>query len=1217
MIKIKYLAVFLVMSLTACGGGGGSGASRFVENIVSELDGSSSLVSSYYSNIRSLNSIITNMGGVGSLQAVFTSPNSKDIENAKQLSTIVSNAQTLWSESIALIEAQRPSKKFEIYNSVDYKNAHASYLYLVNYVKPVVDKVANGQNITVTEFNKVANESVILNIITTEKNTTVNSAVEEKKTILENTVDTATTIDPTVSTSETAGSEYTEASVSTSDSATTTTTSDGAPVTTTSAQDVTTDVDNGDGTFTRTVKRITTTTITIPRTTSVTLVRTHTDKIYKDVTTATVTIPRVKKKYGDGREEIVLGTPVTSVSDPVKTFVRNEIRNEIVLVSSSVEQIISSTNNSPGEIVGSPTVITKIIENTITLDPTVVTTETYADPYVETSYADSEETTAITDGTPVITQTESDTTEDTANLDGSVTRKVYTTTIITTVVPRTTTVSKIRTHTDVTKKIKTTTVITTPNYRINYTDGTSRTTTGETVTTSTNTIETVDTATRTETITVSTATENITSTTSNTELTSTTIIPSIYYSDLDPNLGTRTSGYSSVKSTYETNEYLDRDSSGALQGWIDGGKKQVKASDAYSRGWTGTGVKIAVADTGYDTDHPEFSGQVFATQDYTGAGINDVHGHGTHVLGSIVAKKDGSGTHGVAFDATAAVIKIGNSSYVSISDAARGFSWAADQGAIVGNLSANSNYDTTFRNNISALADGTYKSTDSRYNYGAGVFYNMQNPTEWKAATDKGLVIVNSAGNQGLAVSANPGYFATAVDGDGNLVLGGKMLIVGAIDQNGNIASWSNKAGHICQSINIATNTCNDTYKVSDFYILAPGWTYSTKNDGGYGTMAGTSMAAPYVTGGIGLISQMWPYMKGENLVKLLTTTACKSTCVRDYNVNIHGSGLLDLDVATRPVGAVGIPTTGRTTSSVSTVSLSGSGGSGSSLSAIAKSGVLSKVMIVDEFARDFYVDLARGVTLKDKRKYSDVQMASQTKLYLPFQQQYGSFDQGGQFPLFVKGLELGIYNNRSTKGDWSTNLGYAWEVVPEIKLRTKAGYINEKKTWLGNESSGALSVGENNGSQFAQFGIEYTLDNNTFSWDIGRNYTDVNTVNNSVITSINNIRSESMKIGWEKKIDDTSKWGITYSLPSRVTRGTAKLHIPYATTLDGKVQYKDVHTSLKQTSTEKNIGIYYSSNSEEDIGWKTSFSLEYRKNIAGVKDENKIVPGIQISKKF
>jgi subtilisin family serine protease len=261
----------------------------------------------------------------------------------------------------------------------------------------------------------------------------------------------------------------------------------------------------------------------------------------------------------------------------------------------------------------------------------------------------------------------------------------------------------------------------------------------------------------------------------------------------------------------------------------------------------------------------------------------------------------------------------------------------------VGNLSANSNYDSTFRSNLTALSDGTYKSTDSRYDYSTGTFYNMQTPTQWKAATDKGMVIVNSAGNQGLSVSANPGYFATAVDSNGDLVLGGKMLIVGAVDQNGNMASWSNQAGHICQSINVADNTCNDTHKVSDFYILAPGWTYSTKNDGTHGTMAGTSMAAPYVTGGVAIVSQMWPYMKGENLVRLLTTTACKSDCISGYNVNIHGSGLMDLDAATRPVGAIGIPTTGRTTSSVSTVSLSGTGGTGSSISALSNVGSIEQ----------------------------------------------------------------------------------------------------------------------------------------------------------------------------------------------------------------------------------------------------------------------------------
>ena len=83
----------------------------------------------------------------------------------------------------------------------------------------------------------------------------------------------------------------------------------------------------------------------------------------------------------------------------------------------------------------------------------------------------------------------------------------------------------------------------------------------------------------------------------------------------------------------------------------------------------------------------------------------------------------------------------------------------------------------------------------------------MQDPAAWKAATDKGMVVVNAAGNQGLAVPANPGYFATATDTDGNLLLGGKMLIVGAVDWNNRMAGFSNWAGHICQDINAVNNS--------------------------------------------------------------------------------------------------------------------------------------------------------------------------------------------------------------------------------------------------------------------------------------------------------------------------------------------------------------------------------------------------------------------------
>ncbi len=1205
-----------MLMMSACGGGGG-GVNNFVDNVVSELDGTGSIAQSYYSNISSLNSILSNLGGVGSLQSVFTSPNSKDIQNAQQLNTIVSNAESLWSQSIALIETQGPKKRYEIYNGNDYKEAYASYLYLVNYVKPIVEKVANGQNITLTEFNKVSNQPIINDIINAEKSTTVNAYVENKKDTLKNVLDTSTTLDPTIITSVSSGVEYTEASVSSSDSATTTSSTDGTPTVTTATQDVISDVDNGDDTFTRTTKRITTTTTVIPRTTLVTLVRTYTDKIYKDVSTTTVTTTRVKKIYGDAREEIVLGIP-TSTTTTVKTFVRDATRSETITASSAVADVIASTNNSPGEVVGSPSIITKTIASTIALNPTLITTVTYGDPYVETAFVDSDETNTVTDSTPVVTATSFNNVVDTSNPDDSVTRKTYSRTVTTTTTPRTTLVSKVRTFTDITKRVKTTVVSTTANSKINYTDSTYRNVTGETVTESVNVTETVGTANRVETILVSTATENIVTTTEATELVSTEIIGSINYTDLDPNLGSRTAGYNSNKSTYEINEYLDRDVNGVLQGWATGGKQQVNASSAYSRGWTGQGVKIAVVDTGYDVDHPDFAGQIAATKDYTGTGINDNVGHGTHVLGSIVAKKDGVGTHGIAYDATAVVVKVANSNYVNMSNAAAGLAWAADQGAVAGNLSANTNYDPTFRNNLSALTDGTYKSTDSRYDYGNKVYYNMQDPAAWKAATDRGLVVVNAAGNQGMPVPANPGYFATATDTSGNLLLGGKMLIVGAVDWNNNMAGFSNWAGHICQNINVADNTCNDSYKVSDFYILAPGYTYSTANDGTYTSMVGTSMAAPYVTGGVAIVSQMWPYMKGENLVKLLTLTACKSSCISSYNVNIHGSGLMDLDKATRPVGAVGIPTSGRTTSSVSsTSSLSSSGGSGSSLSMLSNLPQLSRVMIVDEFARDFYVDMTKSITAKDTRKFSDVQAAQQGMPYLSFQQQYGSFEQGGQFPIPGKDLTMGLYNSKDVKGDWTSNITKGWNLSNNLKLKTTVGYMSEQKTWLGNATDGALAVGKNNDTQFGQIGLEYKLGTNTFSFDMGQGYTKLSTVSNSLISSADTLQTQSMKIGWEQQLNEKSKWGITYSLPNRITKGGVNLNVPYATTLDGEIVYDKVRADLSSKTPEKDIGMFYSTQSDNELEWKTSFSLEYRQNAAGVAGDNKFVPGMQVSKKF
>ena len=86
-------------------------------------------------------------------------------------------------------------------------------------------------------------------------------------------------------------------------------------------------------------------------------------------------------------------------------------------------------------------------------------------------------------------------------------------------------------------------------------------------------------------------------------------------------------------------------------------------------------------------------------------------------------------------------------------------------------------------------------------------------------------VLVVSAGNQGLKYVNSPATWATAEDSNGNLLMGGKMLIAGGWDSaRKDVHRASNKAGHIC--IKVTAVGCDDKYRTSQFYIMAPMWTY-------------------------------------------------------------------------------------------------------------------------------------------------------------------------------------------------------------------------------------------------------------------------------------------------------------------------------------------------------------------------------------------------------
>jgi subtilisin family serine protease len=373
------------------------------------------------------------------------------------------------------------------------------------------------------------------------------------------------------------------------------------------------------------------------------------------------------------------------------------------------------------------------------------------------------------------------------------------------------------------------------------------------------------------------------------------------------------------------------------------------ANYAYARGWTGQGSTIMIMDSGIDVKNRDFAGKIKYQIDYTRTGIQDTNGHGTHVAGIAAGARNGTGTHGVAFDANLAIAKITTGTAVSMTAAQSALQWAGQYSDIVvASLSANVNYSTDYRSAMKQVSPGVF--VNNHATYGGQYYYNRENPHQWATSLPKEMVLTVSAGNTNDGYVQNPATFATATDANGNLLMGGRMLVVGNWNDGGARVEGA-RAGHVCKDYR--NNTCYDRYQTKDFYILAPGsGIVSTGINDTTKSMSGTSQAAPAVAGAVAIVNQMWPYMKGDQTVQLLLKTANKN--LPGYSAETHGAGLLDLDRATRPIGTLGISTTGRTGRAQP---ISGS----ISLPGINNTvtGALSSVAAVDEFQRDFSVNLS------------------------------------------------------------------------------------------------------------------------------------------------------------------------------------------------------------------------------------------------------------------
>jgi len=534
---------------------------------------------------------------------------------------------------------------------------------------------------------------------------------------------------------------------------------------------------------------------------------------------------------------------------------------------------------------------------------------------------------------------------------------------------------------------------------------------------------------------------------------------------------------------------------------------------AWARGITGKGSTIAILDNGFDLTHADLSSKIVASKNFnsTVAYNNKTNPtavtwgwHGTLMAGIAAGASNGNGTVGVAPDANLLLGQVGQggtSTSIEMAALYKGIDWASSLKADVISMSLGSSFDTNFQKQITQMSDGIFKSPAA---YGTMYGFKDSDVQAFAVGTNRGSILVAAAGNQGLAYSQYPGAFATKVDSKGALVLGGRMLIVGATDPTGTVmASFSNRAGTICQ--NVSGTVCNDPYLVKDFYVVAPGMqVYGSQanqmNMGVNGSLpvSGTSPATAYVAGGIALMKQAWPQLRPEQIVNLVLNTA---TDMGKPGVDeVYGHGLVNFDKATQPMGTLVLANATKLTGSgIQGKALSTTGIVSSGAVQLGTSSVLQNAQAVDGIGRNYTVDLTKAQGGRNNFSY-----------------QYGSpwmsFAGTGYRQLAVPIGETSVATLMLS--DTGTASKFEWEHSPGTQLSIEVGALRESTAMLGSQGSGAFEFGGSS-TQWAGIGFQHAIIGNTSligNYSLG--VTNTSNKTDSMIKLDSKIYSESWKLG-------------------------------------------------------------------------------------------------------
>ncbi|NUO97408.1 MAG: S8 family serine peptidase, partial [Nonomuraea sp.] len=120
-------------------------------------------------------------------------------------------------------------------------------------------------------------------------------------------------------------------------------------------------------------------------------------------------------------------------------------------------------------------------------------------------------------------------------------------------------------------------------------------------------------------------------------------------------------------------------------------------ADASSR--TGAGTLVAILDTGIDASHPAFAGMTLVEEDFTGSGIGDKVGHGTHCAGTVFGRQVDGMRIGVAPGVERAMIGkvLGDDGRGSTAATVKGLLWAIGNDADVITMSLGIDFPAAIR----------------------------------------------------------------------------------------------------------------------------------------------------------------------------------------------------------------------------------------------------------------------------------------------------------------------------------------------------------------------------------------------------------------------------------------------------------------------------------------------------------------------------------------